>query len=88
MVGAVISGGVLVASYGEIQFDLVGLVYQVGSVISEALRLVLTQILLQRKGIKMDPITIMYYMSPCRSEPHPALHWGARLRLLPCLDSV
>lgn len=61
-----ISGGVLVASYGEIQFDVVGLVYQVGSVISEALRLVLTQILLQRKGIKMDPITIMYYMSPCR----------------------
>ncbi|GAQ90366.1 Nucleotide/sugar transporter family [Klebsormidium nitens] len=62
---AVISGGVLVASYGEIQFDVVGLVYQVGSVVSEALRLVLTQILLQRKGIKMDPITIMYYMSPC-----------------------
>ena len=63
---SVISFGVLVASYGEIDVNWVGLVYQMGGVIGEALRLILMEILVKRKGLKLNPITLMYYVSPCR----------------------
>ncbi|GJN23609.1 hypothetical protein PR202_gb11273 [Eleusine coracana subsp. coracana] len=39
----------------------------VGVVVSsyEALRLVLTQVLLQKKGLTLNPITSLYYIAPC-----------------------
>ena len=36
-----------------------------GGVIGEALRLIFMEILLKKKGLKLNPITIMYYVSPC-----------------------
>lgn len=67
---SVISGGVLIASYGEVNFNWIGVVYMMGGVVGEAFRLIFIELLLKRKGLKMDPITMMYYVSPCRSDPH------------------
>lgn len=65
LIMSVISFGVLVASYGEINVNWIGVVYQMGGVIGEALRLIFMEILLKRKGLKLNPITMMYYVSPC-----------------------
>ncbi|KAK9088377.1 hypothetical protein Scep_027459 [Stephania cephalantha] len=61
----VISSGVIVASYGEINVNWVGVVYQMGGVVGEALRLIFMEILVKRKGLKLNPISVMYYVSPC-----------------------
>ncbi|KAL4200506.1 hypothetical protein AMTRI_Chr02g211580 [Amborella trichopoda] len=62
---SVISGGVIVASYGEININWAGVIYQMGGVIGEALRLIFMEILVKRKGLKLNPISLMYYVSPC-----------------------
>lgn len=62
---SIISMGVLVASYGEVGFNWVGVVYQLGGVIGEASRLICIEILLKRKGFKLNPLSMMYYISPC-----------------------
>ena len=61
-----ISAGVAIASYGEIHFHPLGATYQVAGICAEALRLVLTQTLLQKKGLSLNPITTLYYVAPCR----------------------
>ena len=61
-----ISVGVVISSYGEIHFNVLGTLYQVTGIIAEALRLVLTQVLLQKKGLTLNPITSLYYIAPCR----------------------
>ncbi|KAF8410955.1 hypothetical protein HHK36_003492 [Tetracentron sinense] len=63
---SVISFGVLVASYGEINISWIGVVYQMGGVVGEALRLIFMEILVKRKGLKLNPISFMFYVSPCR----------------------
>ncbi|KAL1817964.1 hypothetical protein DCAR_0522464 [Daucus carota subsp. sativus] len=65
LVMSVISFGVLVASYGEIDINWIGVIYQMGGVVAEALRLIFMEILVKRKGRKLNPISIMYYVSPC-----------------------
>lgn len=60
-----VSLGVVVSSYGEIHFNIVGTAYQVTGILAEALRLVLTQVLLQKKGLTFNPITSLYYIAPC-----------------------
>lgn len=60
-----ISFGVGIAAYGEAKFDVFGVVLQLGAVAFEATRLVLIQILLNAKGIKLNPITSLYYVAPC-----------------------
>ncbi|XP_073048709.1 probable sugar phosphate/phosphate translocator At3g17430 isoform X1 [Primulina eburnea] len=60
-----VSFGVVISSYGEIHFNVVGTVYQVTGIFAEALRLVLTQVLLQKKGLTLNPITSLYYIAPC-----------------------
>ncbi|KAG9138469.1 hypothetical protein Leryth_012751 [Lithospermum erythrorhizon] len=66
LIMSLISCGVLVASYGEIDINWVGVVYQMGGVVGEALRLIFMEIFVKRKGIKLNPLTVMYYVSPCR----------------------
>ncbi|KAF7146529.1 hypothetical protein RHSIM_Rhsim04G0033000 [Rhododendron simsii] len=66
LIMSLISFGVLVASYGEININWIGVVYQMGGVVGEALRLIFMEILVKRKGIKLNPISVMYYVSPCR----------------------
>ncbi|KAJ1560620.1 hypothetical protein HK405_006478, partial [Cladochytrium tenue] len=57
-----IVGGVIAASYGEIYFVTIGVVYQVLGVVCEATRLSLVQRLL--KGYNMDPLVSLYYFAP------------------------
>ena len=49
---------------GELHFDVVGVVFQMGSIFTESFRLCLIQILLQNRGIKLNPITTLYYIAP------------------------
>ncbi|KAL3325643.1 hypothetical protein AABB24_036728 [Solanum stoloniferum] len=65
LIMSVISFGVLVASYGEISINWVGVIYQMGGVVGEALRLIFMEILVKWKGLKLNPISVMYYVSPC-----------------------
>ncbi|OIV96180.1 hypothetical protein TanjilG_14857 [Lupinus angustifolius] len=60
-----ISLGVAVAAYGEAKFDVWGVTLQLLAVAFEATRLVLIQILLNSKGISLNPITSLYYIAPC-----------------------
>ncbi|CAN7000870.1 unnamed protein product [Brassica rapa subsp. trilocularis] len=60
-----VSVGVVISSYGEIHFNIAGTVYQVTGIFAEALRLVLTQVLLQKKGLTLNPINSLYYIPPC-----------------------
>jgi len=60
----VITFGIAIASYGELAFVLTGVLFQLGSIATESNRIVLVQILLQSKGVKLNPITSMYYILP------------------------
>ncbi|KAF5834059.1 hypothetical protein DUNSADRAFT_9409 [Dunaliella salina] len=60
----VVVTGVLIASHGELLFSAIGVVLQCSSIVTESFRLVLIQILLQRRGIKLNPITTLFYVSP------------------------
>ncbi|XP_030492175.1 probable sugar phosphate/phosphate translocator At3g14410 [Cannabis sativa] len=64
LIMSVISLGVLVASIGEIHINWVGVVYQMGGVVGEALRLIFMEIFVKRKGLKLNPVSVMYYVSP------------------------
>lgn len=61
---ATVVGGVLLASYGEVVFVLLGVLFQGASLLSEAVRLTLVQLLLQQRGFKLNPISTMYHISP------------------------
>ena len=60
----VVTIGVVIASYGEINFVVIGVLLQLASVASESTRLMLIQILLQRRELSLNPITTMYYIAP------------------------
>lgn len=49
--------GVIIASFGEIRFDLTGFLWQAGGISFEATRLVMVQRLLSSAEFKMDPLT-------------------------------
>ena len=40
------------------------MLFQAGSIVTESFRLSLIQILLQQRGIKLNPITTLYYIAP------------------------
>jgi hypothetical protein len=56
--------GVVIASFGEINFVMVGVLYQIGGIIFEALRLTMVQRLLSSADFKMDPLVSLYYFAP------------------------
>ncbi|KAG5920611.1 hypothetical protein E4U42_006152 [Claviceps africana] len=56
--------GVIIASIGELNFVLVGVLYQIGGVVFEALRLTMVQRLLSSADFKMDPLVSLYYFAP------------------------
>lgn len=49
--------GVVIASFGEIMFDMTGFLWQAGGITFEATRLVMVQRLLNSAEYKMDPLT-------------------------------
>ena len=61
---SVIVIGVVIASFGEIQFVLVGFLFQLGGIVFEATRLVMVQRLLSSAEYKMDPMVSLYYFAP------------------------
>lgn len=56
--------GVIIASFGEIKFDVTGFTWQVGGLAFEATRLVMVQRLLSSAEYKMDPLVSLYYFAP------------------------
>ncbi|KAK3669380.1 hypothetical protein LTR78_010725 [Recurvomyces mirabilis] len=56
--------GVVIASFGEIQFVLIGFMFQLGGIVFEAIRLVMVQQLLSGAEFKMDPLVSLYYFAP------------------------
>ncbi|KAK7914005.1 hypothetical protein PG985_011708 [Apiospora marii] len=61
---SVIVLGVVIASFGEIKFHMLGFIYQIGGIVFEALRLVMVQRLLSSPDFKMDPMVSLYYYAP------------------------
>jgi drug/metabolite transporter (DMT)-like permease len=59
-----ITFGVIVASLGELIFVPIGVAMQVGSILTESTRLALVQILLHSQGLKLNPVTTLYYIAP------------------------
>lgn len=57
-----IVAGVIVASYGEIDFMIIGFTFQMAGITAEAIRLVLVEKLL--RDFKMDPLVSLYYFAP------------------------
>ncbi|KAL8784021.1 MAG: hypothetical protein Q9213_004209 [Squamulea squamosa] len=56
--------GIIIASFGEIEFVLIGFLFQLGGIVFEALRLVMVQKLLSSAEYKMDPLVSLYYFAP------------------------
>ncbi|KAF7527057.1 hypothetical protein PCG10_003258 [Penicillium crustosum] len=61
---ALIVVGVVIASFGEIKFEMVGFLIQIAGIVFEALRLVMVQRLLSSAEFKMDPLVSLYYYAP------------------------
>ncbi|ODV92510.1 hypothetical protein CANCADRAFT_43119 [Tortispora caseinolytica NRRL Y-17796] len=56
--------GVMIASYGEIAFSLVGFLFQISGIAFEATRLVMVGQLLNGPNLKMNPLVSLYYFAP------------------------
>ncbi|KAF1963314.1 TPT-domain-containing protein [Byssothecium circinans] len=56
--------GVVIASFGEIQFVMVGFLWQAGGIVFEAIRLCMVERLLSGGEFKMDPLVSLYYYAP------------------------
>lgn len=59
-----IAFGVLVCAIGEVNLVFKGLMQQLAALGFEAARLTLIQILMTAKGLKMNPLQSLYYVSP------------------------
>lgn len=56
--------GVIIASFGEIHFVMIGFIFQIAGIVFEATRLVMVQQLLSAAEYKMDPLVSLYYFAP------------------------
>jgi uncharacterized membrane protein YGL010W len=56
--------GVVIASYGEIAFVVIGVIFQACGLVFESIRLVLVQKLLSSAEYNMDPLVSLYYFAP------------------------
>jgi len=61
---SVIVLGVIIASYGEIQFVMIGFIVQIVGILCEATRLAMVERLLSGGEFKMDPLVSLYYFAP------------------------
>mmetsp|Transcript_23962 Transcript_23962/g.74959 ORF Transcript_23962/g.74959 Transcript_23962/m.74959 type:complete len:212 (+) Transcript_23962:242-877(+) len=60
----VIAFGVAVAAYGELNFVVIGVCQQLSALVFEATRLMMVQVLINARGLNMNPIQSLYYVSP------------------------
>jgi len=81
-----IAFGVLICAFGEVNLHPLGLTLQLSALSFEAARLALVQILIKSKGIAMNPIQSLYYISPacfvCLFIPWVQLESGKVIPLL------
>jgi hypothetical protein len=87
---SVIVLGVVVASYGEIAFVVIGVVFQVFGILFESVRLVMVQKLLSGSEYKMDPLVSLYYFAPVCAAMNAIcciIFEGPRLSLQAILDA-
>jgi hypothetical protein len=61
---SIIVVGVVIASYGEIQFVMIGFIVQIVGILCEATRLAMVERLLSGGEFKMDPLVSLYYFAP------------------------
>ena len=61
---ALIAFGVVVCALGERALVLSGLAQQLAALLFEAARLTLVQVLMTRRGLAMNPLQSLYYVSP------------------------
>ena len=61
---SVIVLGVIISSFGELHFNLIGFLFQLGGVVFEAIRLTMVQRILSSEEYKMDPLVSLYYFAP------------------------
>jgi hypothetical protein len=61
---ALIAFGVVVCAIGEENLVLKGLMQQLTALVFEAARLTLVQILMAARGLQMNPLQSLYYVSP------------------------
>lgn len=73
----VVTGGTALATYSDVNFNLLGFTIQSVAIAVEATRVTLIQILLQ--GDNMTPLTSLYHFAPVR---FPLLPLGRRRRSL------
>ena len=59
-----IAAGVAMASYGELNFSLLGTICMFSAMSCEAVRLTLVQTLLQRQDLQLNPLSTLYYIMP------------------------
>ncbi|CAG9460830.1 unnamed protein product [Pedinophyceae sp. YPF-701] len=61
-----ICAGVVIASTGELddRFQLFGFLIQLAACVAEAVRLALVQVLLQRRGLKLNAVATVAYVAP------------------------
>jgi drug/metabolite transporter (DMT)-like permease len=60
----VVTLGVAIASYGELNFHTFGFCVQMVAILAETCRIVLVQIILGKAKLKLNSITTLYYVSP------------------------
>lgn len=60
----VIAAGVAMASYGELNFAIPGVLCMFSAMSCEAVRLTLVQTLLQRQDLQLTPLSTLYYIMP------------------------
>ena len=54
----------MMAAHGERHFNAFGFIVCLCGVCAESCRLTLVNVLLSSKGLKMDPLTGLYYFAP------------------------
>ncbi|KAK7725221.1 hypothetical protein SLS63_008338 [Diaporthe eres] len=84
----VIVSGVALASAGEIQFQWIGFWCQMSAIGFEAIRLVMTQVLLSGDGQKMDPMVSLYYYAPVCALMNFVLVWFTEMATFKMEDFV
>ncbi|KAL8770982.1 MAG: hypothetical protein Q9209_003401 [Squamulea sp. 1 TL-2023] len=62
---SIIVFGIVLASLGEIHFQISGFLFQMSAVVFEAYRLAFIQKLLKDDKYKMDPLVSLYFFAPC-----------------------
>lgn len=71
--------GVMLASVGEIRISWLGIWFQLGGLVFEAMRLVMIQVLLSGEDEKMDPLVSLYYYAPVCGAMNLVMVWFTEL---------